>query len=144
LSDGVPDFEQQRQNALETARQIESVSADIAKYDSDVIRAAFVQYSEEHSSREALDIVNRYLFQFPQTTESDSHHANMLNYRSAKPLLRRDKSISNSFPWEPDASGGLHFSVESRGFIGTGRPYDAVKAFDYYQTHFGRRGQTPR
>lgn len=145
LNDKVADFEQKRQNALSTAKKIEAIAAEIAEYDTELIRAAFVEFSTRKNvpRRDALDIVNRYLFKLPERPTS-LEDDRMTSYRYATILLPSDIQLTSDFPWKFDESGKARFSIEGRGFIGFGKPYDGVKAFDYYREHFGRRklGQT--
>lgn len=138
LSDTAPDYEEKRRDVALAAKKIESITAEISRHDSYAIRAAFVEFSKSGERRDALEIVNRYLFKVSERpTRLDEER--MVRYRWAMPILEGRASPGADFPWKPDESGRLRFSIESRGFIGFGQPYDGVKTFDYYRDHFGRR-----
>lgn len=139
LVDTSPDYERDRQRAITTAREIEDIAERISKYELDDIRAAFVLYSVDHTRREALEIMNRYLFNIPMKPNSGTEVERMVRYRFAVPLLTDESKMTTSFPWAADEAGHLRFSVEAKGFVGFGRPYDGVKVFDYYRRQFGRR-----
>ena len=141
LSDSARDFDSRRERARLAALQIEAIASKVSEHTLEDIRGAYELYAMRHASREAIDIMNRYLFEFPVTPEKGSADERMANIRYTVPLLKDGVTTPYSFPWYVDDGGKVRFSIEARGLTGFGTPYDPLKTFDYFRVHFGRRKQ---
>jgi hypothetical protein len=146
LLPAISDKERDAEAALEVER-LEKAAEAIAKYETKVIRDAFVRYSTKNNDLEALYLLNKYLFNLPATARRDSKHLRYLAAGGWHGLPRTgvkgspqpDDIFSVLWPWTVNANGRLHFMLERRPLIFTGSQYKAVETFDYYSKHFGRR-----
>jgi hypothetical protein len=138
----------------EQARAVEQAAHRIRQYDLNSIRKAFVEChrldrkarSDTYSNLK-LYILNRYLFQTPDSIERRSKHFLHLLAGSpgAIPITgvygepAPDDRMDTLWPWYKDDEGRMRFGVHRTMLLRLGPPYDAVKTFDYLREKFGRR-----
>ena len=126
-------------------REIELTVRTIAEYDLDVIRAAMATFSVESRYGEGkLYVINKYLFDLPETVRRDSpHFPYIAGEWSGLPITgdsfnpRPSDEVSARWPWRQEEDGTWRLTGTFAGYFGA--PYDALAAFDYYRENFGRR-----
>ena len=144
-------------DATERIRKTEECVYEIAQYDLEIVRKAYEKYLEGHTktpvNRDNLLIVNKFLFDIPETVKGDSPHWRMLISGGGAELprtgipgeLRPTDTASARWPWEEDKKSRLwHLQGKRVGRSLFGRPYPAVEVFDYYRANFKRRDVKPR
>jgi hypothetical protein len=93
-----------------------------------------------------LLILNRYLFDLPESLERESRHfQHFLSGWGGLPVTleaghprRHSDRIFLRWPWEVGHDGVWHLTGEFSGYLGP--PYSPFREFDYAAAHFGKRG----
>lgn len=120
----------------EDAEKITAIAARIDTFDLDDIRAGLVRYEKSTRYRpEIAFIINQYLFDIPGKDSRLTRHI----IPAYTTLGAATSSLSPSWPWRAQGDGKMKFEVLSIGLVRNGPPYSAIRVFDEYRKHLGRR-----
>ena len=117
----------------------------VGRYDLDTIREAVRTYVERgetdsadwrHIERGTLYILNKYLFNVPETTPA----AKWRGFGGWTGIPHHGKYVNEMYPLSYDEKGRITLSGEASSYLGP--PYAALEAFDYYRKTYGRRQLT--
>jgi len=144
-------------DAKERIEKTEECVNEIAKFDLDIVRKGYNEYLEGRRkaplNEDNLLLVNKFLFNIPETVKADSPHWRMLVSGGGAQLPvkgipgapKPTDEASPRWPWEEDKKSKLwHLQGKRVDRLLLGPPYRAVEVFDYYRANFGRRDIKPR
>lgn len=143
-----------REKEEKIVRSIEDTMRRIARYPSGSIRAAMKELHQKYTlgtrGTRGLDVdaklflLNKYLFDLPETVRRDSRHfAYFLTGWAGMPMTGDPNTPKDSdkafvrWPWRAGRDGQWHLT--GRTTIYMGPPYRPLRMFDYFRREFGRR-----
>jgi hypothetical protein len=130
-----PDWADVRQGDVTTRRRIISVLKTLSTFDLDILRAAIqLCLEDQHSCRNKLFVLNRYLFSVP--TIVDAHTAGRFGGWLIPEI---EGGRVELWPLSYTPMGNLQLTGVYMGYIGPS--YLALEEFDYFRSTYGPRSK---